>query len=411
MSRTKKHRWMTLLLIATSWLAGSLAEADVVTDWNITAGDIAVAAKLPPPPTYRIMALVQSAVYEAVNAITKRYPPDRVTLDAAPGASVDAAVAEANRATLLQLVPSQQTAIDNAYQAALSVIPAGQAKIAGLAVGEKAAAAILAWGAVDGAATGETYRPHTTAGVYVPTVIPVVSQWPQRKPWLMTNPAQFRPGPPPALTSEVWAHDYNEIQALGSKNSTSRTAEQTAIARFWEATMPPIYHGIVRSVATIAGREVTQNARLFAAVTQATDDALIAVLDAKYHYHFWRPVTAIRNGDIDGNDATEREPSWTPFIDTPMHPEYPCAHCIVSGAVGTVLQAEIGTSPMPTLTTTSVTAQGAARSWSTIDDFMQEVAQARIYDGVHYRNSTEVGTAMGKQIGALAVAKYLRSSK
>jgi hypothetical protein len=411
MSRTKKHRWMTLLLIATSWLAGSLAEADVVTDWNITAGDIAVAAKLPPPPTYRIMALVQSAVYEAVNAITKRYPPDRVTLDAAPGASVDAAVAEANRATLLQLVPSQQTAIDNAYQAALSAIPAGQAKTAGLAVGEKAAAAILAWGAVDGAATGETYRPHTTAGVYVPTVIPVVSQWPQRKPWLMTNPAQFRPGPPPALTSEVWAHDYNEIQALGSKNSTSRTAEQTAIARFWEATMPPIYHGIVRSVATIAGREVTQNARLFAAVTQATDDALIAVLDAKYHYHFWRPVTAIRNGDIDGNDATEREPSWTPFIDTPMHPEYPCAHCIVSGAVGTVLQAEIGTSPMPTLTTTSVTAQGAARSWSTIDDFMQEVAQARIYDGVHYRNSTEVGTAMGKQIGALAVAKYLRSSK
>jgi hypothetical protein len=411
MSRTKKHRWMTLLLIATSWLAGSLAEADVVTDWNITAGDIAVAAKLPPPPTYRIMALVQSAVYEAVNAITKRYPPDRVTLDAAPGASVDAAVAEANRATLLQLVPSQQTAIDNAYQAALSAIPAGQAKTAGLAVGEKAAAAILAWGAEDGAATGETYRPHTTAGVYVPTVIPVVSQWPQRKPWLMTNPAQFRPGPPPALTSEVWAHDYNEIQALGSKNSTSRTAEQTAIARFWEATMPPIYHGIVRSVATIAGREVTQNARLFAAVTQATDDALIAVLDAKYHYHFWRPVTAIRNGDIDGNDATEREPSWTPFIDTPMHPEYPCAHCIVSGAVGTVLQAEIGTSPMPTLTTTSVTAQGAARSWSTIDDFMQEVAQARIYDGVHYRNSTEVGTAMGKQIGALAVAKYLRSSK
>ena len=172
MSRTKKYRWMTQLLVATSWLAGSLAEADVVTDWNITAGDIAVAAKLPPPPTYRIMALVQSAVYEAVNAITKRYPPDRVKLDAAPGASIEAAVAEANRATLLQLVPSQQTAIDNAYQAALSAIPAGQAKTAGLAVGEKAAAAILAWGAEDGAAIGETYRPRTTAGVYVPKSSP-----------------------------------------------------------------------------------------------------------------------------------------------------------------------------------------------------------------------------------------------
>jgi PAP2 superfamily len=411
MSRTKKHRWMTLLLVTTSWLAGSLAQADVVTDWNITAGEIAVAARLPPPPTYRVMALVQSAVYEAVNAITKRYPPDRVQLDAAPGASIDAAVAEANRAMLVQLVPAQQPAIDKAYQTALAAIPEGQAKTAGLAVGEKAAVVILAWGAEDGAATGETYRPHTTAGVYVPTVIPVVSQWPQRKPWLMTSPAQFRPGPPPALTSAVWARDYNEIKAIGGKNSTRRTDEQTAIARFWEATMPPIYHGVVRSVATMAGREVTQNARLFAAVTQASDDALIAVMDAKYHYHFWRPVTAIRNGDLDGNDATEREPSWLPFIDTPMHPEYPCAHCIVSGVVGTVLQAEIGTSPMPTLTTASVTAQGAARSWATIDDFMQEVAQARIYDGVHYRNSTEVGTAMGKQVGALAVANYLRSSK
>jgi hypothetical protein len=296
---------MTLLFVTTSWLTGALVQADVVTDWNITAGEIAVAARLPPPSTYRLMALVQSAVYEAVNAITKRYPPERVPLDAAPGASIDAAVAAANRATLIQLVPTQQPAIDTAYHAALSAIPAGSAQTAGLAVGEKAAAAILAWGAEDGAATRETYRPHTTAGVYVPTVIPVVSQWPQRKPWLMTSPAQFRPDPPPALTSEVWARDYNEIQAIGGRQSTRRTDEQTAIARFWEASMPPIYHGVVRSVATMAGRDVTQNARLFAAVTQASDDALIAVMDAKYHYHFWRPVTAIRNGDIDGNDATE----------------------------------------------------------------------------------------------------------
>jgi PAP2 superfamily len=190
-----------------------------------------------------------------------------------------------------------------------------------------------------------------------------------------------------------------------------RTAEQTEIARFWEATLPPIYHGLVRSVATLPGREVTQNARLFMAVTQATDDAHIAILDAKYYYHFWRPVTAIRNGDLDGNDATERELSWVPFIDTPMHPEYPCAHCIVSGTVGTVLHAEIGTGPLPTLTTTSYTAKGTARSWTNLDDFMQEVALARIYDGVHYRTSTEVGTAMGKQIGALATAKYLRPLK
>ncbi len=242
----------------------------------------------------------------------------------------------------------------------------------------------------------------------MPTVIPIAVQWPKRKPWLMTNPAQFRPGPPPMLTSEAWARDYNEIKALGGKNSTQRTAEQTQIARFWEATLPPIYYGLVRSVATVPGRDVTQNARLFAAVTQAIDDAMIAVFDAKYHYNFWRPVTAICNGDLDGNDATEPDPSWAPFVDTPMHPEYPCAHCIIAGAVGIVLEAEIGAGPVPVLTTTSSTANNSARSWKKVDDFVQEVSLARIYDGVHYRISTQVGTAMGKQIGALAVTRFLR---
>ena len=138
---------------------------------------------------------------------------------------------------------------------------------------------------------------------------------------------------------------------------------------------------------------------------------MIAVFDAKYHYNFWRPITAIRNGDIDGNDATERDPSWTPFIETPMHPEYPCAHCIVAATVSTVLQAEIGTGPTPPLTTTSATANGAARSWTGLDYFVKEVANARIYDGVHYRNSTEVGEAMGVEIGKLAVSKFLSPSK
>ena len=407
-SKTQYPQW-TSLILAASLIACPMARADVVTDWNIKAGDIVVDARLgPAPANYRVMALVQTSVYEAANAISRRYPARGLKLDAAPGASVDAAVAAANRATLLKLAPSQQAAIETAYQAALAKIADGPAKAAGITVGEQAAASILALRTDDGAAGAESYRPSTAAGVYVPTVIPVVSQWPQRKPWLMTSPAQFRPGPPPALTSELWARDFNEIKALGGKNSSRRTAEQTEIALFWEATAPTIYHGVVRSVANMPGREVTQNARLLAAVTQASDDALIAVFDAKYGYNFWRPVTAIRNGDIDGNDATERDPSWTPFIDTPMHPEYPCAHCILSAAVGTVLLAEIGTGPVPTLTTTSPTAKGAARSWKTIDDFIQEVANARIYDGVHYRTSTEVGTAMGKQVGGLAVTRLLR---
>ncbi len=411
MDGIRRYLRIALGVVGATLFAGSMAMADVVTDWNVTAGNILVDARLGPPPSYRVMAAVQTAVYEAVNSISRRYPAGAFKLQAAPGASIDAAVAAANRATLAKLLPSQQTAIDGAYQAALAKIADGGPKTAGIAAGEQAAAAVLALCAEDGAAAAETYRPYTGAGVYVPTVIPAVPQWPQRKPWLMTSSAQFRPGAPPKLTDALWARDYNEIKALGVKNSTQRTAEQTEIARFWEFGLPPIYDGVVRSVANMPGREVTQNARMYAAASQAMDDALIAVFDAKYYYNFWRPVTAIRNGDIDGNEATERDPAWTPFIDTPMHPEYPCAHCILSGAVGTVLKAEIGASPMPTLTTTSPTAKGAARSWTKIDDFIQEVANARIYDGVHYRNSTEVGTAMGKQVGALAVAKFVREAQ
>jgi len=404
---TGKFRWMALPIALASLLGAQTAAADVVTDWNVIAADLTVAASLPPPPANRTLAMVQTAVYEAVNAITKRYRFDRVTANAASDASVAAAVAAANRALLSRLLPSQQAAIDRAYGGALAAVPDGPAKTAGIAVGEQAAAAVLAWRADDNAGAPERYRPATTAGVYVPTTIPAAPQWAQRKPWVMTSSDQFRPGPPPALGSELWARDYNEVKAVGAKNSTTRTPAQTEIARFWEATAPTIYFPVVRSVAHGPGREVTQNARLLAVTAQAIDDALIAVWDSKYFYNFWRPVTAIRNGDIDGNDATERDASWLPFIDTPMHPEYPCAHCIVSGAVGAVLAAEIGTGPTPTLSTTSPTS-GVVHSWASIDAFLIEVANARIYDGVHYRNSTEVGTAMGKKIGAWAAANALR---
>jgi len=384
------------------------AYADIVVDWNIKAVELSIEAKAPAGPANRALAIVHTAVYEAANAISKRYPASALKLEPTAGASIEAAIAAANRGTLLKFFPTQQAVIEASYQAALAAIADDQAKSDGVAVGEKAAAAVLASRADDVLSADESYRPHTTAGAYVPTVIPVFVQWPARKPWLMNSPAQFRPGPPPKLSSALWARDYNEIKAMGAKNGSHRSAEQTDIARFWEATGPAIYHGVVRSVANMPGRDLTQNARLFAAVTQASDDALIAVFDGKYHYGFWRPVTAIRNADKDGNKATERDPSWLPFIDTPMHPEYPCAHCISASALGTVIRAEIGTGPMPVLSTNSPTAKGAARSWTSIDAFIQEVSEARIYDGVHYRNSTEVANAMGRKIGALAVDRWLQ---
>ena len=409
MTMAKKHIWM--LPVASLLFLASAATADIVTEWNKKAGDIMIAAKLPTPPANRTLAIVQTAVYEAVNAITKQYPASELKVTAEPGASVDAAVAAATRTTLLKFLPTHEAAIEEAYNAMVSKIEQGVAKTEGIAVGERAAAAVIASRVDDVIRMDDWYRPRTTPGVYVPTTIPLAHQWPLRRPWVMSRADQFRPGPPPKLSSKIWARDYNEIKAVGSKNSTTRTAEQTEIARFWEVTVPAIYHGVVHSVAESSGREVTRNARLLAAVCQGMEDAVIAVFDAKYHYALWRPITAIRNGDQDGNKETDRDSTWAPFIDTPMHPEYPCAHCILSATVGTVLRADLGDGPTPTLKTSSPTAKGATRTWANVDDFMQEVANARIYDGVHYRNSTEVGTAMGKQIGALVASKLLKSPK
>jgi hypothetical protein len=233
-----------------------------------------------------------------------------------------------------------------------------------------------------------------------------VPHWGKRKPWLLTRGDQFRPGPPPALTVDTWKRDLAEIKALGGKTSTQRTPEQTAIAQFWEATAPAVYWPVARSVTAAPGRDVIDNTRLLALAAMAMDDALIAVFDAKYTYNFWRPITAIRNAEGD-----LRDPGWLPFIDTPMHPEYPCAHCIVSASLGAVLESELGSGPAPKLSSSSSTAGGAVRTWNSVADFWQEVAAARIYDGVHYRNSTQVGTAMGRKIGTLAAQRIPRTTR
>jgi len=397
------------LLLLAAVLAAPRARADVVTDWNRIATQVATEAKFPPPLANRALAQVQTAVYVAVNAITREYPADKPSVKAPAGASLNAAVASANYVMLLRLLPVEQApAVKAAYEAALERIADGKGKRDGIQVGKLAAAAVVAARAKDVIEPVESYRPATQPGVYVPTSLPAVPNWPQRTPWLLENAAQFRPGPPPAMSSDTWARDYNEIKSLGGKTSTARTQAQTDLAHFWEANMPIIYYGVVQSVADQPGREPTRNARLLMAVAQAMDDALIAVFEAKYHYNFWRPITAIRNGDRDVNEATVRDPSWLPFIDTPMHPEYPCAHCIVSAAMGAVLKAEVGSEPLPVLATTSYTANGARREWKDIDAFVLEVSEARIYDGVHFRTSTEVGREMGQKVGELSAARYLQ---
>jgi len=397
------------VLLGLAFTLSAVSTADVVTDWDQkTEASIAEGKQLPFVGT-RTMAIVHVAMFDAINSIEGRYTPYKFKVTAPSGSSPEAAGVAAAHATLVKLFPEQKTALDKAYADSLAQIADGPGKTAGISVGEEVAAKVLAWRATDGADAANTYRPVTSPGAYIMTTLPVGSHWGAVTPWLMERGSQFRPGAPPPLTSPEWASDYNEIKELGGKKSAKRSNEQTDIARFWTITGPQSWGPIVRQLAGAPGRTLSQNARLFALVEMATADSYIAVFDAKYTFNFWRPITAIRNGDLDGNDATARDAGWEPLVDTPLHPEYPCAHCINSRAARAVLEAEFGTGAVSsTLTMTSPTAPGVVRKWSSIGDYAEEVSVARIYGGLHYRNSTVVGKAMGKKIGDLAVQNYLK---
>jgi hypothetical protein len=223
---------------------------------------------------------------------------------------------------------------------------------------------------------------------------------------VLERPDQFRPGPPVALTSQEWASDYNEVKAYGARNSMLRTPEQTETAKFWLMTGPQAYHPIARQIIMARHMKPVDSARFMASFAVALTDAYIAVFDAKYHYEFWRPITAIRNGDVDGNPATEVDPSWQPLDATPMHPEYPCAHCILSGAAAALIESYGGLRDLQEISLTSPTAPGITHRWSSLDAFTNEVANSRVWAGFHYRSSARVGTAMGREVGRYVAAHF-----
>jgi hypothetical protein len=387
-------------------LAPATARSDVIVDWNAKVEAIGLEKRLSPAVNARGVTMMHVAMYEAVNAVTRRYSPYRLTLAGERSASPDAAAAAAAHGVLVRLHPDQQASLDAALKASLALVPDGDGKSKGIDLGQQAAVGILALRANDGIATPETYRPATAAGVYVPTVIPASSTIGQMTPWVMTSGAQFRPAQPPALTSPTWTNDFNEIRGVGGRNSADRTAEQTEIARFWMATGPHCWNPIVRQLAAAKKLDVTDSARLFALVSIATADSFIAVFEAKYHYNLWRPMTAIRNADMTGNPATARDAAWMPLVDTPMHPEYPCAHCISSSAAATAMQLVLGES-LPEFSMTSPALPGVTRRWKRLQDYSDEVANARVYGGIHYRFSTKVAQDMGRRIAELAVKTQL----
>src|SRR5262245_8159234 len=402
--RANLHR----LLVAVALIALTpSAFADVITDWNEKAVAF-VTGKMAPAAAQRVVTVMNVAMFDAVNSIERRYRRYLTELPAAASTSKEAAAASAAGTVLASLNPQAAEEFRSAMATYLATIPDSEAKAQGIKLGEAVATKILEARANDGADAPDSYRPKTKPGLYVGTVPLVSSNWPKLKPFALASQSQFRPEAPIALTSEQWAADYNEIKDLGGKDSPKRSAHQTEDGRFWLITGPQSADPIVRQVAMARKMSVIDCARFMAVVAVAAADAGIAVFDAKYTYEFWRPVTAIRNGDIDDNPATELEATWQPIDSTPMHPEYPCAHCTISGAVAAAIEAALGTGEISEVTMTSSTAPGVTHRWTNIQAYNEEVSHARIWAGFHYRFFMRVGQDVGRKVGRYVVENVMQ---
>ena len=393
-------------------LASSPASADTICEWYDFSLAIA-AAGAPPPGTPRTpdhdRATTQAslAMFEAVNAIDRRYESYLNLPVRDSTASQEAAAVTAAYRVLHEHYPSQRTALDESYNLAMSGIADEAAREAGKAIGEEAARAALAAGGIDPGIAQTPYRPRTQPGVWTATQLPVYEPFSLAfQPWILPRVDAVRPPPPPALTSERWARDLDEVRRLGARTSNERTPQQSLMARY---RITPNLMPTLRYTADAAGRRMVDNARLFALVSMVTDDAGMANGEAKLHYNFWRPITAIRNADSDGNDATQPDPAWEPLIGTPNHPEYPCAHCSFAGALAEVMTATTGPRPPAGVRVASRSvANSAIQVMPSWDDWVREVSFSRTLGGVHYRFSNEAGEQMGRQVARMALANVMR---
>jgi hypothetical protein len=384
------------------------ARADIVTDWNVTALRLTQAVNAPGGMQSRALAMMHVAMSDAINTVQNRYTRLVVTEALAPNVSADAAAASAARQILIHLFPKQKEMIEQAYVASVKAIPDGPAKTQGVALGERAANVMIADRATDGATVPDTYRPITSPGVWVPTAPPITEQFARARPWVLKSANQFRPGPPPQLSSTVYARDYNETKNLGGAQSKARSPEQTEAVRFWRTpVLGPAWQAAARQFAMQRELSLAECARLFALLNMASANSFIADWDAKFTYTFWRPITAIRNGDQDGNDATERDPGWSPLAPTPMHPEYPSQASISAGVSLGIIEAVLGQNVAGSFTATDIADPKKTRTMSSLAAMAEEHRNVRVWGGIHFRNSLNVAQDMGQKIAAYLAANAM----
>jgi len=380
-----------------------------VLDWNVNATTaIVTVAKQPPAAAILSYAMVQGAVYDAVNAIDGSHQPYLAAPAADGSESKSAAAATAAHDVLVGLFPAQTGTLDGQLGTSLAGIPGGAPKTAGEAIGASAAATMLAARANDGRFGPSIAVPGSAPGQWRPApplfAVDPVSWVANVKPFLLPRGDLFRSDGPNPLTSGAYAEDYNEVKSLGSATSTTRTADETDAAIWWQDHGAALYNRILRNVASGQGLDIVGASRMLAMTDLAGADSMINCWNDKYHYSFWRPITAIRLGDTDGNPATVADPSWTPLLATPAFPDHPSGHSCEAGAIFNTLQAFFGTDKIAFAAFSNNS--GTTRSFSRFSQALKEVLDARVWGGIHFRTADMQGSVIGLKVSHYLVKHF-----
>jgi hypothetical protein len=410
MKKITKLFWLALVVLAAN--VAVTARADEVTDWNAIALARAVAAGQGNTLQARTAAIVHAAIFDAVNAIDHRYTVYAVSPPVTLPASQEAAAIAAAYGVLVRLFPAAKPTLDAQYAASLAQIPDGDSKTNGIAVGEFVAAEMVALRSADGSAPVPYTLPPPGLGIWRPTspALPAVPQWGGVTPFVLESATQFHVPPPPALTSAEYADDVNEVKLYGGTTSALRTPDQAEVPRFWAESTAISFNRIARAMAAERQTSVAENARIFALMNMALSDAYVVVFETKYRFNFWRPIQAIRENDgttqyDDGNPATVPDPTWTPLLTTPGHPEYLSGHSGTSAAAAEVLTQVFG--QHAAFSTTSTSLPGVARYYSNFWEATRDVVDARVFGGIHFRRTCVLSNEIGRKIGKFAVKNYL----
>jgi len=383
----------------------------VVSEWNeIAVATLAGDTATQPVEDILYMGFVQAAVYDAVVGVAGRYAPYRFYAHAPRGASAQAAAVAAAHQVLVTYVPSAQAVLDARYAASLAQIPGGTAKTQGIAFGTRAADSLVRLRAHDGRNAGIQFTQPPAPGVWRSTTpgLPMSAPWLGFvTPLLVHSATQFAPPAPPALTSVRYTRDFAEVKALGSMNSAARTPDQTSTAQFFSGNPLVQYNAALRDQVSVRHLDIADAARMFAAIDMSVADAEISVWHAKYIHGLWRPVTAIGLADTDGNPATSADPSWTPMIMTPPYPEYPSGYNAFNSTVAHGLENLFQTRHLQ-LTLTSTAVPGAQRHYDGGGALLQDVVDARVWQGIHFRTADTAARDMAAQLTAWTLDRYFQ---